>query len=303
MNSVLITGCSGFVGANLIKRIDPRRYKNVYCQSRTEGKVPTALSVDADVQWIPCSLLDIGLYERKLAATDTVVHLAAATGKASPEEYFRVNVEGTRILAELCRRLGVQRFLYVSSIAVRFPDKSRYYYAQSKEQAEEVVRGSGLRYTIIRPTIILGPGAPVWMALSKLARLPVIPIFGDGKTLIQPIHVDDIVDFILSLLDRDMFHGETFELGGPQVITIEHLLKRIHLLRYHTHPRTLHIPLALLLSMLGLLEKLFFPLMPFTVGQLSSFRYNGTIEKNRLFEERFSHLKTIDEMLALSLLP
>jgi NADH dehydrogenase len=136
------------------------------------------------------------------------------------------------------------------------------------------------------------------MSLSKLAQLPVVPIFGDGKTLIQPIHVDDLVDFILLLLDGDIFYGETFELGGPQAIAIEDFLKKIYVLRHHTHPRTVHIPLAFLIPLLTLLETLLYSLMPVTVGQLSSFRYNGTIEKNRLFEERVSHLKTIDEMLA-----
>jgi NADH dehydrogenase len=298
VKSILITGSSGFVGTDLIKRIDPRKYENVYCLGRTEGKGPAALSDQAHFKFIRCSLFEVGLYERQLAGTDIVIHLAAATGKARPDEYFKVNVEGTRLLVGLCQRLGVQRFLHVSSIAVRFPDKRRYYYAQSKEEAEEVVRSSGLRYTIIRPTIILGPGAPLWMSLSKLAQLPVVPIFGDGKTLIQPIHVDDLVDFILAILDRDIFQGETFELGGQQVIAIEDLLKKIHLFRYHTEPRTVHIPLALLIPLLTLLERLLYPLMPVTVGQLSSFRYNGTIEKNRLFEERVSHLKTIDEILA-----
>jgi NADH dehydrogenase len=188
--------------------------------------------------------------------------------------------------------------LYVSSIAVRFPNKTRYYYAQSKEQAEQLVRSSGLRYTILRPTIILGQGSPVWAGLCKLASLPVIPIFGDGKTLIQPIHVQDLVRLILAILDRDLFRGDTLELGGPEAIAIEEFLKKVHHRLFQNRPRTMHISLAVLLPMLTFLELILFPFLPITVGQLASFRYNGTTELDWLSAEQISALKSIDAMVA-----
>src|SRR4029077_17545116 len=151
---------------------------------------------------------DLETYEQKMSGTEAIVHLAAVTGKDRRAQYFDVNAECTRALTEMSRRLGISRFLYVSSIAARFPDKNHYYYAQSKEQAEEIVRKSGLRYTIVRPTIVLGQGAQVWEGLSRLARFPVIPIFGDGRTLIQRIWVDDLADFIIDLLKADRFQKE-----------------------------------------------------------------------------------------------
>jgi NADH dehydrogenase len=297
MNSILITGSSGFVGRNLLARLDLSKYANVYCLSRSETKLAPNFSQSANLTFIRGSLFDPTVYHRYLSSTDCVIHLAAATGKARPEEHFHVNVEGTRLLLEQCRRLQVSRFLHISSIAVRFPDKSRYYYAQSKELAEQIVRSSGLRYTILRPTIIVGPGAPAWAGLVKLAGLPVIPVFGDGKTLLQPIHIDDLLDFIFSILDSDLFDCQTLDLGGPQAIAIEELLRKIRLLLYRSQPRTVHIPLALVIPFLSLLETWFYSLLPVTVGQLASFRSDGTIQKNRLFEERCHRLKTIDDML------
>lgn len=300
MNSLFITGASGFVGRALLKRLDRRKYKSVYCLSRSESQVAATLPEHPNVTFIRGTLFDSSRYEPSLALSDSVIHLAAVTGKARPEEYFRVNVEGTRLLVEHCRRAGVARFLYVSSIAVKFPDKTRYYYAQSKQQAEEVVRNSGLRYVIIRPTIVVGRGAPALKGLSKLAHLPVMPVFGHGKTLVQPIAVDDLVDFIFSIIDADRFSCETFDLGGPEVICIEEFLKKIRRLRSPANFRTVHIPLALLIPILSTLETLFSSFLPVTVGQLSSFRYDGTIERNRLFEERLPGLKTVDEMLKLA---
>ncbi len=295
--SLFITGASGFVGRNLLRRIDPAKYKDIFVLSRSESKLAPSLSNQGNVRWVRGDLFDCSLYAPYLASVDCVIHLAAVTGKASPQQYFRVNVEGTRTLLEQCRRAGVQRFLHVSSIAVRFPDKARYYYAQSKEQAETVVRNSGVRYVIVRPTIIAGQGAPAWMSLERLAVLPVIPVFGDGKVSVQPIHVDDLADFICAIVDEDIFPDETFDLGGPQAISIEELLRKIHRLHRHREARVLHVPLGALIPLLALLEKLTCSLLPVTVGQLSSFRYDGTIERNRLHEERRSRLKTLDAML------
>jgi NADH dehydrogenase len=247
------------------------------------------------------SLRDIDAHERDLAGVDTIVHLAAATGKARPEEFFASNVEGTERLVQLCRRVGARRLLYVSSIAVRFPDKRHYYYAQSKEQAEEVVRRGGLQFTILRPTMVLGRGSPVYSGLAKLAQLPVLPIFGDGRTLIQPIHVDDLVACIIGLLDSDCFRGETLDVGGPEVISIEEFLKKIYRLHHDRAPRVIHIPLALLIPALTLLEKFAYPLLPFTLGQMSTFRFNGTAQKSPLTQEGSARFKTVDEMLAASL--
>lgn len=298
MHTILITGASGFVATHMIKRLNAQKFKRVYCLSRPESKGALPASENQTVKFIRGNLLDGRPYERELAAADIVVHLAAATGKAKREEYFKTNVEGTRILTENCRRLGVPKFLYVSSIAVQFPDKNRYYYAQSKTEAEEVVRSSGLQFTILRPTIILGRNAPAWKPLAALARLPIIPIPGDGKTLIQPIAVEDVVNFILRVIERDAFRGDTLELGGPQAISMEEFLKKIHLLWHGTHPRTVRIPLAPLLPVLVILEALFGSLMPVTVGQLSSFRFDGTTTKNWLVEEASPRLQTIDEILA-----
>ena len=296
--SILLTGCSGFVGRHLLRKLDPHKYKRVVCLGRSECAEYSALAGQANFKFIRGSLLEVERHERELAGVDTVVHMAAMTGKARPEDYFRVNVEGTRALIRVSQRLGVQRFLFISSIAASFPDKSRYYYAQSKEQAEELVRGSGLRFMILRPTIILGQGSPAGESLARLAEGAITMVLGNGRTRVQPIDVDDLVEFIFTVLDRDMFERETLELGGPEVITMEALLRKMHRLRHHREGRVLRIPLAPILPVLAILERVAYSALPLTVGQLSSFRYDGTIETNHLFQEKLAGLKTVDQMLA-----
>lgn len=299
MSLIFVTGANGFVGRHLLKRPLPPEARSLCCLSRGARNAEPSVLQRPGVEFIRADLTEPARYGRGLTSAHCVVHLAAATGKALPAEYFRANVEGTRVLVEECQRRGVQRFLYVSSIAVKFPDKRRYFYAQSKEQAEEIVRRSGLRYTIVRPTMILGRGAPVWMGLAKLARLPVVPIFGDGRTRIQPIDVQDLVDLLLAIIERDRFQGETLELGGPEMITIGDFLRKAHALLRGGPFRAVHLPLGLVIPGLTVLEKLAYSALPITVGQLASFRCDGTIQTNSLFEERAAQLKTIDQMLAL----
>jgi nucleoside-diphosphate-sugar epimerase len=257
-----------------------------------------------EVTILKADLLDPQAYSEGLDKDGTVVHLAALTGRASAEEHFRVNAQGTEALLNECRRTGVRRILFVSSIAAKFPAKS-YYYAQAKLRAEDAVRNSGLDFTIIRPTIILGRGSSVLSALQKLATLPVIPIFGNGRVLVQPIYVDDVAEYILQVLEQERFRNETLELGGPAVLTMEELLQRIRRARRggdESRGASLHIPLGFLMRSLQAAESAGFGrLLPLSAGQLASFRFDGTIETNGLYESRRASLKDVQEMLELSL--
>lgn len=273
--SVFVTGTTGFLGRFLCGRIPARerdRYR--YLSRRANPAV---------------DLLEPRSYAAQLDGCETVLHLAAATGKHRPAEYFRVNTEGTRRLVEAARAAGVRNFLHVSSVAVKFRDKRRYYYAQSKQQAEEIVAGSGLRYAIVRPTMIFGPGAPVLDGLRKLARAPVIPVFGNGRARVQPVFVDDLADYLLAIVEREQFHDETLDVGGREVLTIEELLQEIR----GTEAKVVHLPLQFIVPAVAVLEKFLFPLMPFTAGQLASFSEDG-------LASHVASTRTIEEMLQLS---
>jgi nucleoside-diphosphate-sugar epimerase len=293
MSSLFITGFSGFIGSNLLRRIDPRKYQKVYGLGRTQpaGHFPE------NFQFVKGCICDTDSYARYLNSCDTVIHLAAATGKAMPAEYFKVNTRGTELLIEQSQQSGVKNFLYVSTIAAKFADKNLYYYAQSKEQGEHAVTGSRLNYAIVRPTIVIGKEAVIWKTLSNLARKPVLLMLGDGTARIQPIYIEDLVDCLLTILDSNYFSNEVYELGGPEEITFEHLLKRIHHLYHAKDPSVVHIPLKLLSATLSFLEKRFYSVLPINAGQLCAFNNDGTIEMNRLFRVAAPQMRNVDSML------
>ena len=288
MGRLFVTGASGFVGRHLVRQL-LEAGNEVSALSRNPEEVGALGSADGAgteslLRVLRGDLLEPSTYREELEGCEVVVHLAATTGKASRKEHFRGNFETTERLVEACRECGVAKLLFVSSIAVKFPDKRRYHYAQAKAAAEQVVAQSGLNYTNLRPTMVFGKGSPVFAGLAKLASAPVVPIFGRGDVRVQPIDVGDLARAIATLLRVGSFQGETIELGGPEVATIEALLRKIRELAGHPSARVVHVPIGPLLFAVGAMEKLAAPLMPITSGQLASFRFDGTAEASSVPE-------------------
>jgi nucleoside-diphosphate-sugar epimerase len=303
MKTLFITGATGFIGSRLVKRLNPSNYKNIFCLSRTAFDNMSYLRQYDNVELLHGSLFDYESYIHCLSKSDIVIHLAAITGKAKPEEYFNINAKGTEFLLEQCIKSGVKNFLHISSIAVKFQDIKNYPYAQSKLKAEQYVKASGISHSILRPTIVIGDGSPVLSSLSKLISSPVTPIFGDGSAMIQPIFIEDLISCILNILGNNTFDNETLDIGGPEQITIEKFIRIIHRMLFNRRLRVIHIPIRPIILMLNFLEKYFFSLLPFTSGQLASFSNDGTIGGNHLFYHCRSNMKNVNEMLQLVLSP
>lgn len=298
-SSIFITGASGFIGRKLLSKLSELQAENIYCLSRNDHNEKGMQGCNA-VRWIKGTLFDSNRFGKHLENCDTVIHMAALTGKARSQEYFEINAKGTEFLIHACKNAHVKNFLYMSSIAVKFRDISRYYYAQSKQQAEEAVKSSGLHYAILRPTIVIGRESSIWASLSKAAKAPIIPMFGDGKTKIQPIWVDDLVDIIMAIIDNDNFYDRTYEVGGKEIVTMEQFLKSIHHFYYEKDPRVVHLSLKYVLPVLLFLETFFQKFMPFNAGQLSSFANDGIVDESNSFYDKDLQTKNIKAMIALA---
>lgn len=287
-----VTGIGGFVGRRVAARIAARGTPAV-------ALIRSGPAVDSGeaIRAVRADLLDPAGYEGALRGCDVVVHLAAATGRASPAEHHRVNVDGTRALLGACERAGVRRFVFVSSIAAGFPDTAGYPYARSKIAAEECVRTSGLDFTIVRPTMIFGPDSPVLVGLRRLAAAPVMPVFGGGRVLVQPIWVEDVAELVLAVADDAALRGDTIELGGPDRLPLIELLRRIRLRVRGRRGPVLKVPIGPMLPVLAVAERVAGRLLPFTIGQLATFRFDGTARDDGRLAFRIDRLTTLEEML------
>ena len=278
--ALFVTGGAGFVGRRLLAELRATGRPIVALDRSGSLAEPAA---EIGVRVVRGSLLEPETYRDALRSCETVIHLAAATGRASAHDHFLINARGTEILLDECQQAGVTRFLFVSSIATTFPDLRGSHYAQAKLQAEGAVLRSTLRWAVLRPTLILGPGAPLLKSLEKLALLPFIVLPGAGRARVQPIHVDDVVRAIVTVVRDDLFDGATYEIGGPEIVSMEELLRRVRRARTGRDARVLRVPLGLLRPPLRLAEAAGLGrLLPVSAGQLSSFEWDGVATDNRV---------------------
>lgn len=292
VRSILITGASGFVGRRLLARLPGEAFEAIRLAGRTR---PAEIG---PASWHPLDLPTRLPEDAALTGVDAVVHLAATTGKAGRDAHFAVIADGTAALAQQAARCGVRNFLFVSTIAAGFTDLRRYPYAAAKKQAEAAVAASGLRYAILRPTIVAGRGGGAWEGLIRLARLPFSPIFGSGTTRLQPIHVDDLADTILAVLRDERFANEVLDVGGPESVAIGDLVRKLRTANGRTAGRLLRLPLGLIRRGVGLVENVAGPVLPIGAGQLSTFAEDGTARPNELTARLTPGMRGVDAMIA-----
>ncbi len=296
--SVFVTGAGGFIGQILVRRLSATPGGAIKVLMRRRAPPEVLGQGASQPRQVNGDLLNPDSYRAELAGCDTVVHLAAVTGRAPPAEYERVNVEGTRVLLEACKAAGVRRFLYVSTIAAGYPDQRYYTYAKTKARAEQLVRESGLAYAILRPTLVLGENSPIWHTLLKIAKLPVIPLPQASRPVnVQPIHADDVARGIALLLDRGRFDGEVLDLGGPRPLPFAEFLGLVQVALRGEAGRIVRVPLWPVRTMLALMEPALRPLMPVTAGQLALFANDSTAAENWLLDALRPEMPSTEAMI------
>jgi nucleoside-diphosphate-sugar epimerase len=295
--SLFITGATGFVGRRLLERVRPGEFSGLYCLTRSAETPAIKSPASVGIRFIQGDLSQPERFIPYLKSVDAVIHLAARTGKAPPEEYYHVNHDGTRRLVEACIACGVERFLHVSTISVKYPENRNYHYGLSKRQGEDIVTASGLSYVIARPTIVLGKESSAWKNLSSLGRRSPMVIPGDGRAKIQPVHVDDLVDCLLEIIRQNLFIRAICEVGGRDIVSTEEFLRKVHWHYFKRNPMVIRIPLAIILSPLRFADRAFPSLLPVNAGQFAVFQNDGIVENDPTFKRCIPEPKGVDAII------
>ncbi|MBI4159211.1 NAD-dependent epimerase/dehydratase family protein [Candidatus Woesearchaeota archaeon] len=247
---IAITGATGFLGRHLIAKL---KGKPVKCLIRKEYPRFKVNITKGD-------LADKKALESFTKNAKVVIHLAAAIDPKDKEEYQKVNVEGTRNLIEACKKNKVRRIIFVSSMASTKTHLDDY--GKSKSEAERLLLNSGLELTILRPSFIYGKDSnSMEKLLSFLHKFKVIPIVGDGEYKFRPVHVDDVVNAILSCINNKKSINKAYDILGKTELTFNEFIDTV-CKKYNIRKRKVHIPLSICLpiSSIGSLVTKNFPL-------------------------------------------
>jgi NADH dehydrogenase len=158
--------------------------------------------------------------------------------------YLEVDGRGTRVAVQAARKLGVRRFIYMSGAGAGQGRPQPWF--QAKEMAEAAIRESGMEHVFFRPSWIYGAGDRSMNRFVAFCRyLPAVPVIGDGKTPVYPIYVDDVARCVVKAVHRDDARDKVFELGGPERLTMDEVIRTIQAVLGKRRP-LVHHPVALM---------------------------------------------------------
>ena len=259
---ILVGGGTGFLGSHLIQRL---RKDGVPVRAVVRSPRKAQALKDLGVEVVAGDIADKASLEAAAAGAERIIHLVGIIQEAPGVTFRGVHVEGTRNLIEAAKKAGVRHFFYQSALGTRPGAKSEYH--KTKWEAEELVRASGIPFTILRPSLIYGAGDQFTLRLSEMLKIsPVMPVIGPGRSKIQPIHIDDVVTCIAKAVASDAFLNEIYEIGGPEQLTYEEVTAAIAGAMGIKRPMV-HVPLLFMKPMARLLETAL-PKPPITTGQL-----------------------------------
>lgn len=233
---LLVTGAAGFIGSNLVDALTDGGH-DVRGLVRRRGQVEALEATGAEAHL--GDVTDPGSLGGAFAGVDVLVHLAAVI--RPPDDYEPVNVAGTRNVVDAAHGAGVDRFVQMSVLGAD-PEADHPYY-RSRGQAEAIVREAGLDATILRSSLVYGPGDHVVSLISELAQGPVTPVPGSGDVRMAPIHVDDLVAALVRIVE-DPPSQRVLEVGGPDELTYEELVRNV-VRRVNPRSRVQSVPTSL----------------------------------------------------------
>ena len=227
---ILVTGGTGFIGQRLVSDLTETGTA-IRVLTRTPAAA-THLPGTAEIR--SGNLLDPPSLRAALDGVTTVVHLGASVGVEPTADMFRVNVEGTRNLARAARAQGVASFVHVSSAGIygngttetphteAATPAPQSEYERSKFESEralvDLLDGSGIRWTILRPAGVHGPGRAATLAFYRMIQRRRLWIHGPARVIVHPTYVDDVVGAVRLVLDRSDCGGRIFNIAGERAI-------------------------------------------------------------------------------------
>jgi uncharacterized protein YbjT (DUF2867 family) len=223
---VTVFGGSGFLGRNVVRALCKRDYRVRVAVRRPElaghlqplGKVGQIHAVQANLRY-PASV------EAAMRDSHVAINLVGILTESGAQTFDAVQGAGAGAVAKAAAAIGA-RMVHVSAIGADENSESRY--ARAKAAGEKAVLAAVPSATVLRPSVVFGPEDQFTNRFAALARMsPALPLIGGGVTKMQPVYVGDIATAVADAVDGKTKAGATYELGGPEVLTMREIMEII----------------------------------------------------------------------------
>jgi uncharacterized protein YbjT (DUF2867 family) len=271
MNRVTVFGGTGFVGRRVVRHLS-----DATATVRIASRHPARAAGD-NAEQIVADAHDERSIEAAVAGADGVVNAISLYAEHGGDTFHSVHVEAAARIAGVARRAGIKRFVHLSGIGADAASPSPY--IRNRGEGEAAVQAAFPGAVVIRPAVMFAPDDAFLTTILRLLRtLPAYPLFGDGRTRLQPVHVDDVAAAIAQVLRQTQKPYPIYELAGPRVYSYGELLRTIARTA-GLRPVLVRIPFAFWDAAAGLAE--FLPHPPLTRNQVELMQIDTTASDSR----------------------
>jgi nucleoside-diphosphate-sugar epimerase len=225
---IAITGGSGFVGGHLARKLAAEGHQLVLLARghRTDANRDASLVHGPRPHFVATDLSSQAVLEEAFAGCDAVAHCAGINREIGRQTYQRIHIEGTRNVVEAARRAGVRKIALMSFLRARPHCGSAYH--ESKWAAEEIVRSSGLDYTIVKAGMVYGRGDHMLDHLShSLHTMPLFATVGLQEKPIRPLAIEDLVHIMRAALVDRRLTRQTVAVTGAEQLYLSDSARRV----------------------------------------------------------------------------
>ena len=256
---VFLTGATGFVGQEILPRLQQEQHSVRILARKPGSRRVRRLQEKHEAEVHFGDVTEPASLEGALIGMDAILHLVGIISQAGQSTFENVHVRGTQHLVAAAQKAGVRRFIHMSALGTRPNAASRYH--QTKWAAEEILRHSGLDYTIFRPSLIFGPKDHFVNLFAAISRFsPIVPIMGSGCSRFQPVAIEAVASAFAGSVTEPRSVNRALDLCGSETLTFNQIVDTI-LTTLDRRRLKLHLPLGIARMQATLLEWIYPNLM------------------------------------------
>ena len=290
MNKKIISviGGSGFIGNYLVdKLLDSGYYVKVISRKSKSNKNFYPSARLGQYSTINCNICDKKKLFKVLEGSSFIINLVGVLEDSKKNSFNAAHVQGTNNIFKFCSKNEVEKLIHISALAVNKNKTSKY--ALTKFLAEKNIKKIK-NSLILRPSIVFGDEDNFINFFAQYAKFsPFLPLIGGGNTKFQPILVSDLVNIIVSCVNKKFNKGQVLEVGGPDILTFKEILafilKELEIKRYF-----LNLPFNVASKLAFFLEKL--PKKLLTRDQVEMLKSNNTVLKKYSYKNFIEYEST-----------